>query len=230
LRFFEEAMRNFANIFLSKCVFVVFFAGCLVAKESNEIKKTIDSLFKGKTGFGINKKEIDLIVEKGSKATYGEILYDSMQTLINDLKLTKNDVFYDLGSGIGKQVVQVYLATKVKKSCGIELSKTRFDYSEQVKNEMKKRKLIDRRRVLDFKYEDIVESDISDATVVYMCSTCYPAKLMENLTRKLENGKKNLRILTLKVLAKSKKFKLKKTYTLPMTWSKASNVYLYELT
>ena len=223
-------MYNLANNFLFKCVFVIFFAGCLVAKESNEIKKTIDSLFKGKTGFGINKKEINLIVEKGSKATYGEILYDSMQALIDDLKLTKNDIFYDMGSGIGKSVVHVYLTTKVKKSCGIELSKTRFDCSEQVKNEMKKQKLIHKKRILEFKYEDIVESDISDATVVYMCSTCYPQKLMEDLTRKLENGKKKLKVLTLKQLAKSEKFKIKKTYNLPMTWSKSSSVYSYELT
>jgi hypothetical protein len=41
-------------------------------------------------------------------------------------------------------------------------------------------------------------------------------------------GKKDLRIVTLKKLAKNKTFSLVKKYSLPTTWSQSSSVYLYE--
>jgi len=51
---------------------------------------------------------------------------------------------------------------------------------------------------------------------------------MEIMTNKFAKGKKGLRILTLKDLPKNKNFKLLKKYTLPMTWSSGSTVYLYK--
>ncbi|MDR3646963.1 MAG: hypothetical protein P4L22_05490, partial [Candidatus Babeliales bacterium] len=74
-------------------------------------------------------------------------------------------------------------------------------------------------------------SDISDATVIFMCSTCFPEELMNSLTKKLSSLKPGLKLLTLKDLTNPElhNFKLIKEYTLPMTWSTGSSVYLYEL-
>lgn len=84
-------------------------------------------------------------------------------------------------------------------------------------------------RILEFRNEDILTADISDATIVFTCSTCFSEEVMKNLTEKLAQLKEGLRVLTLKQLTPHVDFKLVKTYTLPMTWSKTSPVYLYVL-
>src|SRR5207302_804459 len=87
----------------------------------------INALYRGLSGF-ISYKPGEK--EEGAKEkvylTYGEILYPSVDSLIDYLEdLSSDDVFYDLGSGIGKVPLQFFLKTPVKKACGIEASKTR---------------------------------------------------------------------------------------------------------
>ena len=166
---------------------------------------------------------------QGGAPTYGEITYESAKTLLKDLRLTKKDVFYDLGCGIGKFVVQAYLSTPVKKSAGIELSSQRINQAKEVKEHLINSKNIKRGKKLEFYEENITKSNLKDATVVFMCATCFSEKLMNEMTEKLSNLKKGLRVLTLKQLTENKKFALLKEYTLPMTWSDKSTVYLYRL-
>lgn len=54
--------------------------------------------------------------------TYGELLPESVSKLINAVSITEDDVFLDLGSGLGKVVSQLFLQTKVKESRGIEIN------------------------------------------------------------------------------------------------------------
>jgi Histone methylation protein DOT1. len=42
--------------------------------------------------------------------------FESAETLIKELNITDKDVFYDLGCGVGKLVMQVGLTTPVKKA------------------------------------------------------------------------------------------------------------------
>lgn len=208
-------------------------------------KKKIERLYHGITGFGINSQEEKSITQQGGAPTYGEITYESLKTLIDDLKLSEKDVFYDLGSGVGKVTIQVFLCSPVRKSGGIELSPTRYNYAQQVKAKLQKPNLLDKtknklkdigvmskspERKLEFYNQNIIDADLSDATVIFMCSTCFSDHLMKKLDQKLSKLKKGLRILTLKKLPESSKLKLIKTYTLPMTWSSGSSVYLYKLT
>ena len=212
--------------------------------SNDPLKRKIERLYQGITGFGINAQEEKSITQQGGAPTYGEITYESLKTLIDDLKLTDKDVFYDLGSGVGKVALQVFLGSPVKKSAGIELSPTRCNYAQQVKAKLQKPNLLDKakkklkdigvmskapERKLEFCNQNIVDADLSDATVIFMCSTCFSDDLMKKLDEKLSKLNKGLRILTLKKLPESSKLKLIKTYILPMTWSSGSSVYLYEL-
>ncbi|CAD7940382.1 unnamed protein product [Amoebophrya sp. A120] len=49
------------------------------------------------------------------------------------MDVTANDVFYDLGSGLGKAVVQTALTTPVKRAIGIEFEPTRYDAAQNAK-------------------------------------------------------------------------------------------------
>ena len=51
---------------------------------------------------------------------------------------------------------------------------------------------IDQKRVLQFLNHDFTKVDISDATAIYMCSTCYSQELMAQLAEKFSKLKKGL--------------------------------------
>lgn len=243
------------KLFLS----IVCVIGTLSSKPyiDLQVKNIIEDLYATVNGYRIPDAEKTFICETAgdSASVYGEILFESVQELLEDLKLTDQDVFYDLGSGTGKFVAQVYLSSSAKKVGGIELSSTRCKISQENsikiqefaklaekaeqeaqsimlrgnKKSKKSTKNKPHARELVYLQGDMLKADISDATVVFTCSTCFSELLMQQLTDKLAQLKQGLRVLTLKQLPPHHKFTLLKTYTLPMTWSKSSSVYLYVL-
>lgn len=198
-------------------------------KLVDNMEKKIESLYQGVTGFNISEEEANNINNKGGASTYGEITYQSAKKILDDLNIIPSDVFYDLGSGIGKLNIQVFLTTPVKKVVGIELSPTRFKYAHDIQEKLKKEGAIKNSRILSFLKEDITQADLSDATIIYMCSTCFSDELMKKLLDKLSKLKKGLKVITLKKFPENKVFNLIKSYTLPMTWSTNTTVYLYKL-
>lgn len=200
-------------------------------------EQLICALYTGISGFGIPQSEENKITECGGAPTYGEILYESLKTILDDMpkSIIKNGVLYDLGSGVGKVCVQAYLDYPFKKVVGIELSKKRFDGAMDVLETLTQEGRIDPKRTLEFINEDFTKVTISDATVIYMCSTCYSAELMAKLGEKFAKLNPGLQVITLKSMPDYEKYglELTKEYKLPMTWSKDSGgspVYVYTLT
>ena len=225
------------KIFNLLLLLTIVISGCRSSLQTNQSKlvkinstKFINKTYQSRNGV-ISDEERKIITEQGCAPVYGEILNISLKTLLDDLHITPNDVFYDLGSGIGKVTIQAYLDYTFKKAVGIELSPTRYKHSIIAKNELQKINALDKTRTLEFRNEDITKSNIDDATVIFMCATCFPENLMDTLTKKLSMLKPGLKLLTLKFLTNTEhsNFKLIKEYSLPMTWSSGSPVYLYEL-
>jgi len=210
---------------------------CVAGSQTNTIKSKnkpsstknyMKSLYENINGFSIPQEERDL-VNKTSSATYGEIKYKSLKTILDDLKPTKKDIFYDLGSGVGKVAIQACLDYPFKKSVGIELSKTRLEHSQKIRAQIKKDKKIEKSHNLFFHYQDITQANLSDASFIFTCSTCFPKNLMQTLTNKFAALKSGTKILTLKHLETHPKIKFIKEYNLAMTWSKNTAVYLYKV-
>lgn len=201
----------------------------LIVNLYSDTKHYIDGLYTGISGFTISKEEVSFINSTGSDSTYGEIVYESVEALLKEFNLGKEDVFYDLGCGVGKMVVQVYLNSPVKKSIGLELGHTRVTDAIGVREKIEKDKKLSEKQTLAFYEEDITKYDYSDATVVYMASTLFSDDMMKHMTDKLAKGKNGLRVATLVELSKSDKFELVKKIKLAMTWSSKSTIYLYRL-
>lgn len=209
-----------------------------------DYKKVLVDMYQGVDAI-IPQEERDACSATGGSPVYGEILYESCALLISELKLTDQDVFYDLGSGLGKFVSQVYLTSPVKKAWGIEFSENRFERAQKAtanlikiqetsfEFENKMRKVFGKdalvktkKKKFGFTNMDMLQADLSDATVVFTCSTCFGQEFMQKLTDKLaaNNG---LRILTLVQLPYHKHVHYVNTYVLPMTWSAETPVYSY---
>ncbi|KAL6062214.1 Nucleosomal histone H3-Lys79 methylase [Balamuthia mandrillaris] len=71
--------------------------------------------------------------------TYGEISVESVETLIEKTGMNEQDVFYDLGCGLGRVVIHVALSTDVKAAKGLELSKRRITFAKEAKKKLMKR-------------------------------------------------------------------------------------------
>lgn len=182
-------------------------------------------------GFQITDEESDAISQAGGAPTYGEITWKSALTLLQDpdLNVTANDIFYDLGSGIGKLCIAAYLASPVKKSIGIELSGTRFNHAQQAKKALTnkltylQRWWTLRKKSLTFTKENILTAPFEDATIIYMCSTCYEP-MMAALTQRFTCLPNGVRIISLKSLPENPHIKLITELTLPVTWKKAGSI------
>ena len=187
-------------------------------------------LFAGISGYGIDQAESASLIDKGAAPTYGEATYEAVERMAQIVKKELNNgVFYDLGCGVGKVVVQLYETTNVRKAVGVELSPTRYKSAQEAVSRMRKKGLIKKGRTISFIEGNILDLNLKDATVVFMCSTCFSPELMRKMTDKLASGKKGLVVITLKQLPEDKRFVLEKTEQMKMTWSSASSVYFYRL-
>lgn len=158
----------------------------------------IDDIYKNIVTESINlsgmSSENNLVVQ-----TYGEITFKSVEDIIKKISIDSDDVFYDLGSGNGKVVLQIFSNTKAKKSYGIEYFPERSYTSEHA---LKKLyilypELLKSSRLISFQIQNIKDIHyLNDATIIFMCSTCYPKELLEIVYNKIKDSKRIKYIIT----------------------------------
>jgi precorrin-6B methylase 2 len=222
-------------LFASLSLITIYANPSQISLGKNEItpspysKEAMEKLYEGLSGFGVAQNEYEIIRQQGGNPTYGEITYESTAKLLNILKITKDDVLYDLGSGVGKFIMQAYHNTPVKKAVGIELSSTRIQKANEAIARLQKQKKLKKDKIIQFREENFANTDISDATVIYLCSTCFSEELMKIIIDKMKSCKNGLRVATLKTLPPDPSYRYIATYTLPMTWSSGSSVHIYKL-
>jgi SAM-dependent methyltransferase len=117
---------------------------------------------------------------------YGETGFDSIEAIINNFKDKFNDdtIFYDLGSGFGKIVYHIGLLHNVKKSCGIEYSKERHEialsFNKKYDLPVAENIILINGNILDY--------DISDATVIYFDNTLFPQSINDSIYKMIPKG------------------------------------------
>lgn len=67
--------------------------------------------------------------EPFSPEVYGETSFEFISQMINEIGLTSEDIFVDLGSGVGQVVLQVAAATACRKCIGIEKAEVPSAYA-----------------------------------------------------------------------------------------------------
>ncbi len=131
-----------------------------------------------------NKTHFD-INTVGSEG-YGETGFNSIEILISHyLEYFNNDsVFYDLGSGTGKIVYHVGYLYNVKKACGIEYSTERHSSGLSLTQKYDL-PVTDNIQLIN---DNILDCDISDATVIYSDNTLFPVWINKKIYDKIPKG------------------------------------------
>ena len=104
-------------------------------EEFNKLceKEYLNNLYQGVSGFVSYKPNEKQDSEKEDiYLTYGEITYPGISRLLDYATMTDADVFCDLGSGVGKVVLQAFLKTPAKRCFGIEASQARYGASQDI--------------------------------------------------------------------------------------------------
>lgn len=105
--------------------------------------------------------------------------------LIDKANITRNDVFYDLGSGLGQVCILVNLLTGAK-SKGVEFEPAYCDYARQCARRLNLPEV-------EFVNQDARAADYADGTIFFMY-TPFRGKLLQQVLRKLEGEAQNRRI------------------------------------
>ena len=100
--------------------------------------------------------------------TYGELRISGVDILLEEFKKYFNEdaVFYDLGCGLGKIVFHIGIKTPLKKVCGIEYSKERYQGCIDIHNN-----LCSFLTNVSFINDSYLNININDATIIYIDNT-----------------------------------------------------------
>lgn len=195
--------------------------------ETLSKRQIMNRIYKDISGFKIPKNDEQIVRKSKGSPVYGEINHQSMNKLLSSLKVGPKDVLFDLGSGVGKVVLYAALFTKIKKAVGIELSKTRhqeallaLDNAKLWANDIRSRCQLVNANLMDV--------DLSSATIIYTCSTAFSLSFMKDIVKRLALLKQPFRLVSLQDLPDDKHFHLVDKLNLDMSWIRNTPVYIYE--
>ena len=116
---------------------------------------------------------------------YGEMTFESVESVVNYFPkyFTKDTVFYDLGSGLGKMVMHIGMKYKVKKSIGIELCKKRHEGAVELQD-----LFCENNPNIEFYNTSFLEWDLSDANVIYIDNMMYDEDMGNKIISKIPKG------------------------------------------
>lgn len=153
--------------------------------------------------------------------TYGELLPDSVNKLLQKITITADDVFYDLGSGLGKVVRQVFSHTDVKAAHGIEINTELHAKATQHTAQ-------NTNRILNFTQGDFLTTPLTDATIVLIASPCFSPSLLHALGERINTTPTIHTVLSLRPIA-TLTLPFKKIVRVECSWDTAL-CYVYQRT
>ena len=160
---------------------------------------------------------------------YGESHLPSLYEIFYEINPRPGEIFYDLGSGSGRLVLYAALSFPFAKAVGIELLDDLVSVA-QTKLTLGKKRFFDlpgfdpnKLGEIEFVQADFTRTDLKDANVVYIASTCFENEFMFNLAWHLEKQlAAGTRVITFTRPLPSKQFKIIKHQLYPMEWGQVT--------
>lgn len=143
----------------------------------------------------VNEFEEASIEKVGGKlsATYGEITPRGFSTLAARMALAREDVYCDLGSGLGRTVMQAAREHGCRKSVGVELSSTRHNAALRLLDHERPAAFADRCELVQGDIADptlwppTTDAPLAGVTCVYVASLLFNDELMRRLADRIED-------------------------------------------
>ena len=164
-------------------------------------------------------------------STYGELTARGIAALIAQTGLGTGDCFVDLGSGSGRVVLSVAMLVPSITAIGIEIDAKRFAIAESIRQKAEFANHIAPNRIR-YHLADLKDADLAGGTVYYVCSTCFPPRLLNHLARAVaaQPGARvfaSMHPLPPRVAAC---FADHQAVSCPATWASYTDIHLYRVT
>ncbi len=146
--------------------------------------------------------------------TYGETPLTTLDTMVRECAITAQDSLVELGCGRGRGVF--FLSHRT--GC----SARGIDWNPEFIARAKKADL--GRARTKFLCDDILNADLSTATVVYLFGTCLPDEVIERLVERFSQLSPSIRIITVSFPLSdySSRFRIVKEFLGEFPWGKTS--------
>jgi precorrin-6B methylase 2 len=156
-------------------------------KRSLNLKRhqtAFQTLFTNMNGFELSKKA--RLTGDAFEYTYGEIEFIPFIALIAMTKPTPHTRFYDLGCGTGKAVISCATVFEMGHYCGIELFKELSDAALTQKIRLAQLPAYETRaKKITFIHDNFLNTDLSEATLIFINATALIGPTWELLNEKL---------------------------------------------
>jgi tRNA G46 methylase TrmB len=169
---------------------------------------------------------------EGHKITYGEMEYDGIHQLYNYVKKNYNpdiNCFIDIGSGRGKLCMYMASQPKIKKVLGVEVVKERHDDAEYIKSQLN----YDYSQKVILLNNDILSVDLKEyknsQILIWFSNLCFEVPTIDIIFNKIKNELPKGTIVCCSKNPTTFKADYLNSITIPMSWTKLSNVYIYRL-
>ncbi|MBA3662434.1 MAG: hypothetical protein H0W64_11945 [Gammaproteobacteria bacterium] len=174
----------------------------------------------------LNQLKVDLSVIKRAgrpvSETQGEVLFQSVNSLIKIMNLSSADHFLDLGSALGKVVLQVFMLTEVQNATGIEIVPECAAFARRMKNSLQEcHPLLLQGRHLDFIEGDFFREPFNEATVIWINAICFTPMMLKHLSQMLNQMNSVRMVLTLRPLLNLSKLRFERTIMIEGSWDSA---------
>lgn len=193
-------------------------------KINKLIHAAVESIYQQSEGFqSYSDSQKSDYLAKDICYIYGELLYPSTLKLANKLKLSSTDTLLDLGSGLGKFALQIFLSTEVGQVIGIEATEPLYTQSKE-KLAIAQRALPifwEGGRSIDFQHGNFLYMDWSMANIVYSCSTCFTKELLGKIGHKINDTANIKQALSFRPLHTLERLKCKAVFRVECSWDSA---------
>lgn len=184
-----------------------------------------DTVFFSKGGYSIPKKERLAIDATGGSATYGEVLHSGISQLMAALSMDRRSVFYDIGSGTGRVVLQVACNSCAGKAVGVELSSTRHQQAVAALEVLEAGGT--QHRPVEFHNADVASFPFHDGTHFFLCSTAFGAALCRRIAAKIAKLRDFRVLVTTRALPPQEHLLKLGEFECDYSWKKASTAHVY---
>jgi len=194
--------------------------------EIEKAKIIFEQLYKSIDGIEISLNERKRLQIEDKTFVYGEVLFEECVKLLKKAGLNKNDVFYDLGCGLGKPNLIASLVFEPKKSVGIELLNDLFEKAREISKRFKEI-LPDHPTLLEFRKNDFLKENFYDADFVFSHATCFTKEQIEKLEKKFLKLKKGATIILATKKLNDENFRLFEKEKYYVSWG-STDFYIYK--
>jgi len=168
--------------------------------------------------YAISTREGSRVNLKKENLIYGETPYFSIYKILKYINPTKDDIFYDLGSGRGSVIFFINIYLKIR-AIGIEIIPSFVKNSNHIKAKLNLQNI-------EFLHGNFLDYDINDGTIFYIAGTCFDDDIVEKIVQKVKEFKTGTWVISLSYPLNSPYLKVEKTFVLPYSWGKGT-VYIH---